>query len=78
MKPDACDIFIFIGVWIDQIRYWVLPSEDVISNEYLSHQHRGGVEYQIGIKHNNIGAFDEFLVDAAQVGPVVIQRALGS
>ena len=54
LKPDACDVFIFIGVWIDQVRYWVLSSEDVVSNEYLSHQHRGGIEYQIGITHHNI------------------------
>lgn len=75
LKPDVCDVFIFIGVWIDQVRYWVLSSEDVRSNEYLSHQHRGGIEYQIGITHRNVHAFDKFLVNGTQVGSRAIRKA---
>ena len=75
LKPQSCDVFIFIGVWVDQIRYWILSSTDVMSNEYLSHQHRGGIEYQIGIRHRTIETFDKYLVDAAQIGEIVLHRA---
>ena len=74
LKPNAADVFIFIGVWVDTIRYWVLSAEDVRSNPSLSHQHRGGIEYQIGIKPNNLADFDQYLVQPSQIGDVAIQK----
>lgn len=61
LKLNICDIFIFIGVWTDKIKYWVLTNEEVKLNPYISHQHRGGVEYQIGITEKNISKFDKYL-----------------
>lgn len=75
LKLDICDVFVFIGVWVDTIRYWVLSHDDVKNSPYLSHQHRGGVEYQIGITHKNIDAFAKYLVNPANVAERVI--ALG-
>lgn len=60
LKPDTCDVFIFIGVWVDEILYWVMSADEVKNNPYLSHQHRGGIEYQIGITHKNIHEFDVY------------------
>lgn len=62
LKLDICDVFVFIAVWVDTIRYWVLSNDEVKSNKYLSHQHRGGVEYQIGMTDKNIQDFPSFLV----------------
>jgi len=76
LKPEACDTFIFIGVWIDQIIYWVLSSDDVKSNRYLSHQHRGGIEYQIGITDKNILEFDVFKVVPLNIADMVIQKGV--
>ena len=43
-KPACCDIFIWVGVWRDVIRYWVLTSDEVANNKYFSKgQHRGNV-----------------------------------
>jgi hypothetical protein len=67
LKLDACDVFIFIGVWVDRIRYWVLTNKQAKSNPYLSHQHRGKTEYQIGMTDRNIREFDRFLVPASEV-----------
>ena len=75
LKPKSCDAFVFIGVWVDQIRYWVLSSQEVENNENLSHQHRGGIEFQIGIRNRTIEAFDDYLVDARQIGDTVIRKA---
>ncbi len=80
LKLDICDVFIFIGVWVDAIRYWVLSHHAVKNSPFLSHQHRGGVEYQIGITHKNLAAFDEYLVQPALVADTVVklgQRNLG-
>lgn len=74
LKAEACDVFVFIGVWIDQIIYWVLSSDEVKSNKYLSHQHRGGIEYQIGITDRNIWDFDEFKVEPSKIAKKVIEK----
>jgi len=72
LKLDVCDVFVFIGVWIDQIVYWVMSNEDAKSSEYLSHQHRGGIEYQIGITNKNISNFDRFRTNASDIVSKVV------
>lgn len=59
VKPACCDVFIWIGVWRDVIRYWVLSSKEVSGNRYYSvGQHRGNVgEGQIHLKDDNINEF---------------------
>ena len=56
IKPACCDVFVWIGVWRDVIRYWVLSSDEVKSNPYYSvGQHRGNVgEGQLWLKDTNI------------------------
>lgn len=75
LKPDMCDVLIFIGVWTDQINYWVLGSSEAKTSPYISHQHRGGIEYQIGITERNIKDFDVYKVDSSNLGDTVIQKA---
>ncbi len=62
IKPDCCDVFVWIGVWRDTIRYWVLSSNDVRSNKYYSKgQHRGNMgEGQLWVKDSNIDEFAEY------------------
>lgn len=72
LKLDACDVFIFIGVWVDRIVCWVVLNEDAKRNEYLSHQHRGGIEYQIGITNKNIHEFERFQTSPDQLGDAVL------
>jgi len=75
LKFDICDIFIFIGVWTDVIKYWVLSNEEVKTNPYISHQHRGGVEYQIGVTEKNISQFDEYLVEPQNLAEFILSKA---
>ena len=75
IKIDVCDVFVFIGVWVDLIVYWVMSNEEVRLNGYLSHQHRGGIEYQIGIRDTNIHEFDAFRVDATALTQTIIVKA---
>ena len=64
LKLDICEVFVFIGVWVNRIIYWVMSNEEVKTNRFLSHQHRGGIEYQIGIRDNNITEFDVYKTEA--------------
>jgi hypothetical protein len=74
LKPDLCDTFIFIGLWTNQIVYWVLSADEVRNNPYVSHQHRGGVEYQIGITDRNIREFDKYQVEPSRLGTKTLKK----
>lgn len=74
LKPEMCDAFVFIAVWVNEIEYWVLSSSEIINNPYLSKQHRGGIEYQIGFRNNNIHEFDVYKVGANAVADALIGK----
>ena len=79
MKPSLCDVFVWLAVWRDVIRYWVIPSYNVENNQYFSsRQHRGNVgEGQLHLKYNNIHEFDQFLVQSDEL-EAAIQAAYQS
>lgn len=74
LKLDVCDVFVFVGVWVDRLAYWVMSNEEVKTNRYLSHQHRGGVEYQVGITDKNWIEFQPYECEAASVASIVIRK----
>ena len=69
IKADLCDVFVWIAVWRDVIRYWVLSSQEVVTSPHFSTgQHRGNVgEGQLHIRNDNIHDFDEFEVKPNQL-----------
>ena len=64
VKPACCDVFLWVAVWRDKIRYWVLASKEVSGNKYYSAgQHRGNVgEGQLHLRRDNIKEFTEYEV----------------
>ena len=64
LKPGCCDVFVWVAVWRDKIRYWVLASKEVEDNQYYSKgQHRGNVgEGQLHLRHDNIDEFKQYEV----------------
>jgi hypothetical protein len=62
VKCGCCDVFVWIGVWRDVIRHWVLSSKEVESNKYFSSgQHRGNVgEGQLHWNQDNISEFAKY------------------
>lgn len=69
VKPACCDVFIWVGVWRDVIRYWVLSSDEVAQNKYYSTgQHRGNIgEGQIHLKDSNVAEFAAFESSAREL-----------
>ena len=59
IKPKCCDVFVWIGVWRDTIKYWVLSSKEMKASKYYSKgQHRGNTgEGQLHLKDDNIKEF---------------------
>ena len=77
IKPACCDVFVWIAVWRDVIRYWVLSSEEVKNNRYYSSgQHRGNVgEGQLWLKDTNISDFDEYEVGVRDILAKIVEKS---
>ncbi len=75
IKPRFADVFVWMGVWRDIIRYWVLSSNEVQKNKYYcSKQHKGNVgEGQLHLKHNNITAFQKHEVKPSHIKEAIIE-----
>lgn len=62
IKPRCADVFLWIGVWRDIIRYWVLSRD------------RGNVgEGQVHLKHNNVSEFKQYETKPTGVKEAVIR-----
>lgn len=75
LKPSCCDVFLWIAVYRDKIKYWVLNSTAVRKNKNFAPQHRNKdtanreenyrksdiYEGQIMVTEKNIGDFDKYL-----------------
>jgi hypothetical protein len=75
IKPACCDVFVWVAVWRDVIRYWVLSSQEVESNKYYSGgQHRGNVgEGQLHLRHDNIDEFKVYEVKSNELKEKIIE-----
>lgn len=77
IKPSCCDVFVWIAVWRDKIRYWVLSSNEVKNNKYYSvGQHRGNIgEGQLWLKENNIDEFNKYEVSVRDILTAIVEKA---
>lgn len=63
LKPQCCDVFIWVAVFRDEIVIWIMNSNEVQNNLlYSKGQHRGntGNEGQLHVKHDNIHLLNEY------------------
>jgi len=63
LKPQCCDVFIWVAVFRDEIVLWVMNSNEILNHPlYSKGQHRGnkGNEGQLHIKHDNIGSLSAY------------------
>ena len=77
IKPNCCDVFVWIGVWRDSIKYWVLSNDEVENNRYFSKgQHRGNAgEGQLWIKNTNIKDFTQYEVGVSEIMNKIKEKA---
>lgn len=63
LKPQCCDVFIWVAVYRDQIVLWVMSSKEVLEHpSYSRGQHRGnkGNEGQLHIRKDNVAQFKKY------------------
>ncbi|MFH1881300.1 MAG: hypothetical protein ABIL62_01145 [Planctomycetota bacterium] len=75
IKPRCADVFLWIGVWRDIIRYWVLTRDEIQNNKYFSKgQHRGNIgEGQLHLKDDNISEFKQYEILPTDIKEAVIR-----
>jgi hypothetical protein len=79
LKPQCCDVFIWVAVFRDEIVIWVMNSGEVEGHHnYSRGQHRGnrGNEGQLHIKQDNIETLRRFELGLGDLGEA-IQLAAG-
>jgi hypothetical protein len=77
LKPQCCDVFVWVAVFRDEIVLWVISSSDVPQISGFSHgQHLGnnGNEGQMHIKHDNIHLLKKYELKNGDI-ELAIQRA---
>jgi len=76
LKPKCCDVYLWIAVYRDKIKYWVINSKEIQTNKDFTPQHRNEgtanrirgykkediYEGQIMITEKNISYFDKYLI----------------
>ncbi len=83
LKPQCCDVFVWLAVFKDEIVIWVMNSEEVSKHKDFSPgHHRGnhGNEGQLHIEDNNINLFDVYKLDDQNIEQAIraaFNRKLG-
>jgi len=74
IKPKCADVFIWIAVWRDKMRYWVLSANEVATNQHYSKgQHRGNIgEGQLHLNQDNINEFAKYETESTNIREAVI------
>jgi len=78
LKPTCCDVFIWVAVFRDIIKIWVLGSKEVSEHPLYSRgQHRGnkGNEGQLHVKHDNVNQLAEFELGHRDLKATIIEAA---
>ena len=82
LKPRYCEVFVWVAVWRDVIRYGVMSSKEVEAHKDFSKgQHKGNTgEGQLHITDRNIKSFDKFLTPSDKLADAIrdaYKRQLG-
>lgn len=78
LKPQCCDVFIWVAVFRDEIVTWVMSAKEVLQNPLFSKgQHRGnsGNEGQLHITHDNIHVLDQYELKSADIAQMIKEAA---
>ncbi len=78
LKPQCCDVFIWVAVFRDEIVIWIMNAKEVLNNPQFSvGQHRGnrGNEGQLHIKHDNIQVLDRYELKDNDLGEFIRDAA---
>ena len=74
LRVESCEVLVLIGVWIDQLVYWVFSYNEIQGNKYF-YQNKGKFEESLlVITDKNLSDFDRYRVAELQVMDVVLKK----
>jgi hypothetical protein len=74
LRIESCEFLVLIGVWMDQLVYWVLPYKEIKDNKYFV-QYKGEIEEGLlVINDKNISDFEKFRVAESKVVDVILSK----
>jgi len=74
VRIESCDILVLIGVWMDQLVYWVLPYTEIKENKYFV-TYKGEIEEGLlVINDKNISEFEKFRMAESKVVDVILGK----
>lgn len=74
LKPQCCDVFVWVAVFRDEIVLWVLNSKEAEQHPgYSRGQHRGnsGNEGQLHIRQDNIALLSPYEIGTTDLGEAI-------
>lgn len=74
LKPQFCDVFVWVAVFRDEIVIWVMSSSEVTAHkDYSIGQHRGntGNEGQLHVKQDSIQLLDKYELKNGDLGNAI-------
>jgi hypothetical protein len=88
LKPACCDVFLWIAVYRDAIKYWVIRASAIQSHQDFTPQHRNETtaerskdyhkedifEGQIMMTEKNIHFFDQFFTAGKELKKAIIEQ----
>ncbi len=88
LKPSCCDVFLWIAVYRDCVKYWVLKNDVIRQHSDFTPQHRNEstsersknydksevYEGQIMITNNNIDSIREYQADSHSIRQAIIEQ----
>ncbi len=74
IKPDFCDVFVWVAVWRNTITYWVLNTNEVKDSKYyMGKQHaKSEWEWQLHVNNKNIAEFEKYKVEPNNIYNAII------
>jgi len=79
LKPQCCDVFIWVAVFRDEIVLWIMNSQEVLNNPLFSKgQHRGnkGNEGQLHVKHTNVHLLEQYELKGDNIEQAIREAAV--
>jgi hypothetical protein len=88
LKPSCCDVFLWLAVYRDCVRYWVLKNHVIRHHNDFTPQHRNEAtsertknydksaiyEGQIMITNDNIDSIKDYMVESRGIRQAVIEQ----
>ena len=74
VRIESYDILVLIGVWMDQLVYWVFPYTEIKENKYFVKYKDEIEEGLLVINDKNISDFEKFRVAESKVADVILSK----